>query len=62
MIDAIVASPSSPCPNFARMYQDQNDDTLTDYSLFHLGNPSIYNLESHKHHEKMKDMVEDMAP
>jgi hypothetical protein len=29
---------------------------------FHLGNPSIYRLERHNNHEKMRDMVEDMAP
>jgi hypothetical protein len=26
-----------------------------------LGKPSIYRLERHKIHEKMRDMVEDMA-
>jgi hypothetical protein len=29
---------------------------------FHLGNPSIYRLERHNNHEKMRGMVEDMAP
>jgi hypothetical protein len=28
----------------------------------HLGNPSIYRLERHNNHEKMRGMVEDMDP
>ena len=32
------------------------------FLTFHLGKPSIYRLERHNHHEKMKDMVEDMDP
>jgi hypothetical protein len=36
--DAGTASPSSPRPTFARIYQDQNDDTLTNYLPLYLGN------------------------
>jgi hypothetical protein len=34
---------------------------MTDYFPLHLGKPSIYRLERHKHHDKTRDMVEDMA-
>jgi hypothetical protein len=65
MIDAVVASPRSPCPTLARIYQDQNDDTLTasleiiglicsNIPPFHLGKPSIYRLERHNSHKKMR--------
>jgi hypothetical protein len=62
MIYASVASPRYPFPSLSRIYQDQNEDTLTDYLPLHLGNPSIYRHERNNHHDKMRDMVEGMAP
>jgi hypothetical protein len=73
MIDAIAASPRSPCPTLALIYQDQNDDTLTasieitglicsNIPPFHLGKPSIYRLDRHNSYKKMRGMVVDMDP
>jgi hypothetical protein len=45
MIDASTSSPSSPRPALAEIYQDQNDDTLTDYFLpFTLESPQYIGL------------------